>query len=85
MYEEIEEVGMSDEKLRKKLMEYKDQALLSKRLATLMTDVPVDVELNDIETKILFDKNNALAYAKHLGSETLLGRIENDLPNRYTS
>jgi len=85
MYKEIEEVGMSDEKLRKKLMEYKDQALLSKRLATLMTDVPVDVELNDIETEILFDKSDALAYAKRLGSETLLGRIENDLPNRYTS
>lgn len=85
MYKEIEEIGMADEKLRKKLMEYKDQALLSKKLATLVTNVPVEVLLGEIETARLFNKKNALAYAKHLGSETLASRIENDLPNRYNS
>ena len=85
MYKEIEEIGMTDEKLRKKLIEYKDQALLSKRLATLVTNVPVEVLLDEIETAKLFDKKDALAYAKYLGSETLTSRIENDLPKRYNS
>jgi len=79
MYAEIEGIGMSDEKLRKKLTEYKNQALLSKKLATLEINVPVDIKLDEIETQKLFSKRNAGEYAKKLGSETLVARIENDL------
>lgn len=83
MYAEIEEVGMSDEKLRKKLAEYRDQALLSKRLATLETNVPVSIELGEVNVQELFRKKSAVEYVRKLGSETLAARIENDLTNSY--
>jgi len=79
MYKEIEEIGMSDEKLQTKLREYKDQALMSKKLAILDLNVPIEVSLEEIDTQKLFDKDKAIAYAKHLGSETLVSRIDNDL------
>jgi len=79
MYKEIEEIGMSDEKLQTKLKEYKDQALMSKKLAVLDVNVPIEVSLEEIDTQKLFDKKKAIAYAKYLGSETLVSRIDNDL------
>ena len=83
MYKEIEEVGMKDEKLRKKLLEYKNQALLSKKLAILNNSLPIEISLEDIDNKKAFNKEEALAYAEKLGSETLTKRIENDLTSRY--
>jgi len=85
MFEDIEEIGMSDEKLRRKLVDYKDQALMSKRLATLDTNVDIKVELEDIDITKSFLKEKAILYAKKLGSNTLESRIENDLPQRYNA
>ena len=85
MYEEIDGVGMKDEKLYKKLMEYKDQALLSKKLATLNVGLDIKVLLEDIDITKSFDKKKALLYVEKLGSNTLRTRIENDLPESYNS
>src|SRR3990172_1667607 len=85
MFEDIEEIGMSDERLRRKLVDYKDQALMSKRLATLNTNVDIKVELEDIDITKSFLKEKAILYAKKLGSNTLESRIENDLPQRYNA
>jgi len=85
MYKDIEEIGMSDEKLRNKLIENKEQALLSKKLATLDTNVNIDVKLEDIDMTKTFKREKALSYAKKLGSNTLSDRIENDLPERYNA
>jgi len=85
MYKDIEEIGMSDEKLKNKLTEHKAQALMSKKLATLDTNLDINVRLEDIDIEKSFSKKNALSYAKKLGSETLQKRIENDLPERYNA
>src|SRR3990167_4606900 len=85
MYKDIEEVGMEDEKLLKKLSENKKQALMSKKLATLETAVRLDVDIGDIDITKSFDRKKALAYADKLGSKTLASRIENDLPERYNT
>jgi len=79
MYTEIEGIGMNDEKLRKKLSEYKEQALLSKKLAILETNVPINITLEEIDTHKAFNKKSAIEYARKLGSDTLVERIENDL------
>jgi len=85
LYKDIEEIGISDIKLQAKLKEFKEQAFLSKKLATLRIDVPIDVELTNIETRVLFEKEKALTYVDKISSETLRKRIENDLPNRYNN
>lgn len=85
MYKDIEEVGMSDEKLRKKLIDNKDQALMSKKLATLDLDVKISAELDEIDMTKSFNKEKALKYIEKLGSNTLKDRIENGLPNRYNA
>ena len=85
MYKDIEEIGMKDEKLRKKLIEFKDQANLSKRLATLETKLDINVSLSDIDITKSFKRENAIAYAQKLGSNTLQSRIEKDLPERYNA
>lgn len=82
MYKDIEEIGMTDERLRKKLVEYKKQALLSKKLATLDTKVNFETNLEDMDLTKSFDKEKALAYAKKLGSQTLEARIKDDLPEK---
>jgi len=85
MYKDIEEVGMSDKKLKDKLEEFKDQAIMSKKLATLETSLDIDINLEDIDITKSFDRKKAISYAEKLGSETLKKRIENDLPEIYNS
>lgn len=49
VYENIEKI--SGKKLKESLALHKDMAFLSKRIATIYRDVPVEVNLNDIEFK----------------------------------
>lgn len=42
---------ISSKRLQDKIIEFKDQALLSKQLATLLYDVPIDLSINNITRK----------------------------------
>ncbi|WP_168190033.1 DNA polymerase I [Caloramator sp. E03] len=55
-YKTIENVfnnveNINGKKLKETLMQHKEQAFLSKRLATINRDVPIDIDLNKIRTK----------------------------------
>lgn len=70
--ESIEEV--SGKKLQEKLAENKEQALMSKKLATINTEVPVEITINDIARKDL-NKENVIKIFKELGFNSLLEKI----------
>jgi len=74
MYQEIEELGMTNEKLMAKLKEHKNQALLSKRLATLRFDAPVETDLKSLEQRPL-DVQKIEKYFNDFGFRTLVPRL----------
>lgn len=65
-------------KLKEKLAEFKDQAVMSKRLATITTEAPVEVQLSEIEYEG-FQKEKVVPFFKELEFTTLLERIGSDL------
>lgn len=79
LYEEVDGVGLVNTKLQEKLKIYKEQAFLSKRLATLDGNVPVNISIDDLRFK-LPSYNNLAAYFEKLGFKTLLERFQ-----RYSS
>jgi DNA polymerase-1 len=60
----------------KKIKENKPKAILSKKLATIKTDVPLNIKLDDFKFK--FKKENLINYLKKLEFKTLVKRIENN-------
>jgi DNA polymerase I len=65
-------------KLKEKLAEFKDQAIMSKQLATIMTEAPVELELSEIEYEG-FQKDKLTSFFKELEFNTLLERLGADL------
>lgn len=74
MYKEIDELGMSNEKLMKKLLANKDIALKSKMLASLRADMPMDVSLEDLR-QINYDTEILKKYFNDFGFGSLIARI----------
>lgn len=68
---------MSGKKLKEKLEEFKDQALMSKELATIMTDAPIEVSVSGLEYQG-FNREQVIAIFKDLGFNTLLERLGED-------
>lgn len=77
MFEDIKEVGMSNIKLREKLLEFESQARLSKKLAILDENVPLNPSLKDLEANFLTNKIQVKDCLNNLGFESLVTRIEN--------
>jgi len=75
LYKEIEEMGLSDSKLQKKLESHKTVALLSKRLATLRTDAPIEADLKSLTLKEI-DPKKAIPYFRDLGFGSLVAKLE---------
>ncbi|MEC1613054.1 DNA polymerase I [Bacillus mojavensis] len=75
LLESIDEV--SGKKLKEKLEEFKDQALMSKELATIMTDAPIEVSVSGLEYQG-FNREQVIAIFKELGFNTLLERLGED-------
>ncbi len=74
--ESIEEV--SGKKLQEKLAENKEQALMSKKLATINTEAPVDISINDIARQEI-NKEDVIKIFKELGFNSLLEKVgDND-------
>lgn len=66
---------VSGKKLKEKLTEYKEQALMSKKLATILREAPIEVELENIPFKE-YDKEKLVALFKELGFQSLLKKMD---------
>jgi len=66
--------GLGSETLEKKLRDGRESAELSKRLATIVTDVPVKLDLEKCKAAD-FDKEKVIGLFRELGFRSLLGRI----------
>ncbi|MDF2902927.1 MAG: polymerase [Bacillus sp. (in: firmicutes)] len=69
---------VSGNKLKEKLEEFKDQAVMSKQLATITTEAPVELQLSEIEYEG-FQKDKLVSLFKELEFQTLLDRIGTEL------
>ncbi|MHC0037396.1 DNA polymerase I [Pseudoneobacillus sp. C159] len=68
---------VSGAKLKDKLIEFKDQALMSKELATITREAPVEVTLPEI-AYVGYNVEKLKAIFKELGFNSLLDKIEPD-------
>ena len=66
---------VSGKKLKEKLIEHKDLALISKQLATITREAPVDVKIEDISFEGA-DQNKLIHLYKELGFQSLLDKME---------
>jgi DNA polymerase I len=69
---------VSGNKLKEKLTTYKDQAVLSKELATIVREAPVEVQLDEIYYEG-FEKEKLHHLFKELGFQSLLDKLGQDL------
>ncbi|MDF1507000.1 DNA polymerase I [Robertmurraya sp. DFI.2.37] len=69
----IEQV--SGKKLQEKIAEFQEQALMSKELATIIRNAPVEVELSEIEYDS-FEPENVVKLFKELGFNSLLNKLD---------
>ncbi|WP_338451399.1 DNA polymerase I [Niallia oryzisoli] len=76
--------NVSGSKLKEKLETYKDQALLSKELATIMREAPVEVKLDEIEYEG-FEKEKLSSLFKELGFQSLLDKFGEELADTDTA
>ncbi|WP_307151763.1 DNA polymerase I [Robertmurraya andreesenii] len=65
-------------KLREKIEEFKDQALMSKELATILRSAPVEVQLDQFEYED-FDKEKVVKLFKELGFNSLLDKLGDEV------
>ncbi len=73
LYENLE--GVSGKKLKEKLAENKEQALMSKKLATINTDAPVEVQLSDIRYGG-YEPADVIPLFQNLGFNSLLDKMD---------
>lgn len=70
----IENVDSIKGSPRKKIEEHKDLAIMSKRLATIIRDVPIDITIDDLSFGD-YDKANVIDVFNELGFNSLISRI----------
>ena len=73
LVQSVEEV--SGQKLKEKINEHKDLAMISKNLATIMREAPVEVTLDET-TYNGKDSEKVIAFYKELGFQTLLDKMD---------
>ncbi|MEH7885947.1 DNA polymerase I [Bacillus sp. JJ1609] len=76
LLQSIEKV--SGKKLQEKLAEFKDQAVMSKELATITREAPVVVSLNELEYEGS-EKDKVMKIFKELGFNSLLDKLGGDV------
>lgn len=79
-YGSIEEVlnnveNVNGKRLKENLEEYREQALFSKKLATIITEVPIDINLDDIKSNENFNKEALKEQLMKLEMKKLLYKI----------
>jgi len=70
--------GIKQKKRRENLIEFADQARVSKELVTLKTDVAVDEKIADFTMRDI-DADKLLAFLNEMEFNTLTRRVQNDL------
>ncbi len=73
IYEKLGEVG--SERVVKKLTEGAESATLSKKLATILKDVPITLDLEKCLARD-YDKKKVVGFFKELGFRSLVNRLE---------
>ena len=82
-YKSIENLLMnidkvSGKKLVENLMTYSEQAIFSKKLATIITSVPMDIDLESIKSKEKYDVRGVKELFFKLQFKSLIGKIPDD-------
>lgn len=67
---------ISASKLRQKIEDHVQQAVLSKRLATIITNIPVEINVDNLKVKA-FDRNKVFEVFKKYEFSSLMGKISN--------
>lgn len=66
---------ISGKKLKENLMEYSEQAIFSKKLATILTNVPIEIDLNEIKSKENYDAKAVRDLFTRLQFKSLVEKI----------
>ncbi|MEY8763536.1 MULTISPECIES: DNA polymerase I [Clostridium] len=79
-YKSIENVfenidNIKGKKLKENLKQYMEQAAFSKRLATIVTDVPIDMDLNSIESREEYDAEGLKNLFEKLQFKSLMNKV----------
>lgn len=82
-YGSIEEVlnnidNISGKKLKENLETYREQAIFSKKLATIVTEVPIDFNLEEIKSQDSFDKEGLKKMFFKLQMKSMLDKLPKD-------
>jgi len=67
--------NLSGKKIKENLKEYREQAVFSKKLATIVTDVPIEIDLEDIKSKEKFDVEAVRKMFVKLEFKSLMNKI----------
>ncbi|MDS0526178.1 DNA polymerase I [Clostridium sp. SHJSY1] len=79
-YGSVEEVlnhidEIAGKKLKENLETYREQAIFSKKLATIMTEVPIEIDLDEIKSKENYDREKLKTLLIRLGLKTILTKL----------
>lgn len=66
-------------KIKQNLIDFSEQAIFSKKLATIITNVPIDIDLESIKSKESFDVNGLRQMFFKLQFKTLIDKLPNDI------
>lgn len=80
IYENIDKIIKDKESLGNKLKDHKDQAILSKRLAKLELNVPLETSLEKLATQDPLNNKELFSYLEGMGFKTLVDRIHKEEP-----
>lgn len=67
--------NISGKKLKENLNEYSEQAIFSKKLATIMTNVPIEFDLEEIKSKEDFNRDELKALFTKLQMKSILDKL----------
>lgn len=68
--------SVSGKKLKESLIEYREQAILSKRLSTIITEVPIEVSLEDLKTPGSFNNPEVRDMCLRLQFKSILTKLQ---------
>jgi DNA polymerase-1 len=73
--------NISGSKIKQNLMDFSEQAIFSKKLATIITNVPVDIDLDSIKSKESFDLDGLRQMFFRLQFKSLLDKLPKETIN----
>jgi DNA polymerase I len=73
--------NIAGSKIKQNLMDFSEQAIFSKKLATIITNVPVDIDLDSIKSKESFDLDALRQMFFRLQFKSLLDKLPKETKN----